>query len=82
MYIQDFGQHLEDVLQLLQHQQRKIKPCFNTCNLFKSEVHIIDKVIAADRNRIHEHYIVVVQTLKDKAPSTVREVKTFLGFQG
>lgn len=83
VYSKNFSQHVEDVRCVLKRQQEsgiKLRP--DKCDLFKNEVRYIGKIISAEGYRMDDKEIAVVQALKHKTPTNVKELRKLLGFLG
>lgn len=80
-FSKDFDQHvqvLRRVLQALQRHGVKLKP--EKCELFRSEVRYVGRLVSADGVRVDPKDLEAVRVLKQRAPKTVGDVRQVLGF--
>lgn len=80
-YSKSFSDHVcavRCVLRALQRHGVKLRP--TKCELFKSEVRYVGRLVSADGVRVDPKDIQAVLSLREKRPSTVGEVRQLLGF--
>lgn len=82
-YSKSFLEHVEalrQVLQALQCHGVKLRP--EKCELFKSEVRYVGRLVSADGVKVDPHDLEAIHTLIKKQPTTVGEVRRLAGFLG
>ncbi|RXN24878.1 Retrovirus-related Pol poly from transposon [Labeo rohita] len=80
-YAKTFEEHVESmrrVLRALQHHGVKLKP--EKCELFRSEVRYVGRLVSAEGVRIDPKDLEAVRSLTNKTPHTVGDVRRLLGF--
>ena len=83
MYSKTFSKHLEHlrrVFQRLKQHGVKLKP--TKCELFKSKVSFLGRIISADGYQMDPKATEVVTKLKEVKPTTVGEVRKIMGLMG
>lgn len=77
-----FQDHIEHVRAVLQrYQKHGVKLTAKKCELFKSNVRFLGRVVSKDGHSMDPAEVAPVLALKEKQPSTVGEVRQILGFQ-
>lgn len=74
----DHVQGLRKVLGVLRNHGVKLRPA--KCELFKSEVRYVGRLVSEDGVRIDPKDLEAVLSLKDQKPTTVGELRRLLGF--
>ena len=83
IYSTTFEEHIEHIRQVLRRLREKgIKLNASKCNLFRSEVKYLGRIVSNDGYRMDEESVEAVRKLKDIAPKTVGEVRHILGLLG
>lgn len=80
-YSKSFTDHVNavrNVLRAMQHHGVKLRP--TKCELLKKEVRYVGRLVSADGVKIDPKNIQAVASLKEKRPTTVREIRQLLGF--
>ncbi|RXN21780.1 Retrovirus-related Pol poly from transposon [Labeo rohita] len=80
-YAKTFEEHVESmhrVLRALQHHGVKLKP--EKCELFRSEVRYVGRLVSAEGVRIDPKDLEAVRSFTNKTPHTVGDVRRLLGF--
>lgn len=80
-YARSFEEHVESirrVLRALQHHSVKLKP--EKCELFRSEVRYVGRLVSAEGVRIDPKDLEAVRSLTTRTPQTVGDVRRLLGF--
>ncbi|KAI3351083.1 hypothetical protein L3Q82_005600 [Scortum barcoo] len=80
-YATSFESHVEGlrrVLRALQHHGVKLRPA--KCELFKSEVRYVGRLVSANGVRVDPSDIAAVQALRERTPNTAGDVRKLLGF--
>lgn len=80
-YSKTFEEHVEvvrKVLKALQKHGVKLRP--EKCELFRREVRYVGRLVSPQGVRIDPRDLEAVQSLKDKAPRTVGDVRRLVGF--
>ena len=80
VYSKTFAEHivnLKTVLQRLQQHGVKLKPA--KCHLFQKEVRYLGRVVTADGYRPDPTETAALQSLKEKTPKTIGDVRKLLG---
>ncbi len=83
IYSKTFDEHVQNIRQVLQRFREhgvKVKPM--KCSLFKHEVRYLGKIVSAEGYRPDPADTAALQTLKEKTPSTVGDVRKLLGMTG
>uniref|UniRef100_H3AT57 Gypsy retrotransposon integrase-like protein 1 n=1 Tax=Latimeria chalumnae TaxID=7897 RepID=H3AT57_LATCH len=81
VYSKSFRDHVEDIRKVLKHQQKsgiKLRP--SKCDLFKKEVRYCGRIVSAQGYKMDPKDVAAIQTLKERIPLTVREVRKLIGF--
>lgn len=82
-FAKTFNEHVEalrKVLQALQQHRVKLRP--EKCELFRHEVRYVGRLVSAEGVKIDPHDMEAVQTLTNKKPQTIGEVRKLTGFLG
>ncbi len=80
-YARSFEEHVEtirSVLKALQCHGVKLKP--EKCEMFRSEVRYVGRLVSADGVRVYPKDLEAVQSLTSRTPQTVGDVRRLLGF--
>ena len=81
VYSKTFMKHVEDVRQVLKRmQEHGIKLKAKKCNLFKSRVRYLGKVVTADGYTMDPADVASMKALKETKPRTVGALRKLLGF--
>ena len=83
MYSKTFSEHLEHLRRVLQRLKQhcvKLKPA--KCELFKSKVSFLGRIISADGYQMDPKATEAVTKLKEVKPTTVGEVRKIMGLLG
>lgn len=76
-----FDDHLHDMRAVLRrYQQHGIKLTSKKCEVFKSRVKFLGKIVSKDGYTMDPSELAPVQSLKDRRPATVGELRKLLGF--
>ena len=76
----DHVQHLQRVLQRLKEKGIKLKPA--KCRFFEKEVKYLGRIVSAEGHRSDPSDVEAVETLREKTPKTVGELRRVLGLLG
>uniref|UniRef100_A0A8C6LDR0 Gypsy retrotransposon integrase-like protein 1 n=1 Tax=Nothobranchius furzeri TaxID=105023 RepID=A0A8C6LDR0_NOTFU len=80
VFSKTFESHVSDVRKVLQRLRQhgiKLKP--SKCELFKTEIRYLGRIVSAEGNKIDPSDTAAVRVLKDKEPKTVGELRQILG---
>lgn len=80
VFSKTFEDHVNDVRKVLQRLREhgiKLKP--RKCDLFKTEVRYLGRIVSAEGSRMDPADTVAVRAPKDKQPGTVGELRAILG---
>uniref|UniRef100_A0A3Q2EEI4 Gypsy retrotransposon integrase-like protein 1 n=1 Tax=Cyprinodon variegatus TaxID=28743 RepID=A0A3Q2EEI4_CYPVA len=80
VFSKTFENHVNDVRKVLQRLRQhgiKLKP--SKCELFKTEIRYLGRIVSAEGNKIDPSDTAAVRVLKDKEPKTVGELRQILG---
>lgn len=80
VFSKSFLAHVEDVRTVLRRLRQhgvKLKP--SKCELFKSEVRYLGRIVSAEGSKIDPANTIAVRALKEKRPRTVGEVRAIMG---
>ncbi len=83
VYSDDFAHHLDHLQKVLQRLQTygvKLRP--NKCELFRSEVRYLGRLVSAEGHRPDPSDITAVTSLGEKRPETVGDLRKLLGLLG
>lgn len=72
--------HLKQVLKRVQEKGIKLKP--SKCRFFEKEVKYLGRIVSADGHRSDPADVQAVETLREKRPKTVGELRQVLGLVG
>uniref|UniRef100_H3B5S2 Gypsy retrotransposon integrase-like protein 1 n=1 Tax=Latimeria chalumnae TaxID=7897 RepID=H3B5S2_LATCH len=77
----DFEEHVKHVQTVLQrYQQHGVKLTARKCELFKSKVRFLGKMVSEQGYTMYPAEIAPVQALREKRPATIEELRKILGF--
>lgn len=80
VYSQSFEDHVDHVRRVLQQLRKygiKLKP--SKCQIFRSKVRYLGRVVSSEGSKIDPADTIAVRALKDKRPSTVGELRAVMG---
>lgn len=80
VFSKTFETHVNDVRRVLQRLRRygiKLKP--SKCDLFRTQVRYLGRVVSAEGSRMDPADTAAVRALKDKEPKTVGELRGIMG---
>lgn len=76
-----FEGHLQDLRAVLQrYQQHGVKLTPRKCDVFKDSVKFLGKIVSKEGYTMDPAELAPVQTLKDRTPATVGDLRKLLGF--
>lgn len=76
-----FEGHLQDLRAVLQrYQQHGVKLTPRKCDVFKDSVKFLGKIVSKEGYTMDPAELTPVQTLKDRTPATVGDLRKLLGF--
>ena len=80
-YSKTFDDHVNHVQKILQRiKEKKLKLNLNKCDLFKSEVKYLGRIVSKNGHRMDNQSIEAVRKLKDQnVPKTIGELRQILG---
>ena len=83
VYSDTFEHHLDHLQQVLQRMQThgvKLRP--NKCELFRSEVRYLGRLVSAEGHQLDPSDVAAVTSLGEKTPETVGDLRKLLGLLG
>ncbi|KAL1278521.1 hypothetical protein QQF64_025194 [Cirrhinus molitorella] len=81
VFSKTFESHIEAVRKVLQRLKQygiKLKP--SKCELFKSEIRYLGRIVSAEGNKVDPADTAAIRVLKEKRPCTVGELRQVMGF--
>ena len=81
VHSKSFKDHVEHVRTVLhRYQQHGVKLTPKKCELFKSSVRFLGRIVSKEGHSMDPAEVAPVQALKERCPTTVGEVRQILGF--
>lgn len=80
VFSKTFESHVSDVRKVLQRLRQygiKLKP--SKCELFRTEIRYLGRIVSAEGNKMDPADTAAIRTLKEKRPSTVGELRQIMG---
>ena len=83
VYSNTFEEHLENLRRVLRRfRERGVKLKPSKCHLFRDEVRYLGRIVSGEGHKMDPSDIAAVNTLRDRKPETIGELRKLLGLLG